>query len=181
MKLASTPKWAHKADLEASDAICNILRRTGIKSLHEVDRGVLTRELSPKWDLADSLPEGQGDSFVKDCLLRAREKGIGLNHFEEYLKAHHLEVDKHTAHRVLVSVEERLRFSMEEKYGHRQSEIRLAILEATGQILKDPSNLKQVISSFSDDESRSLQSTKFFQENEQIIAVPKEKTQSLER
>ena len=90
-------------------------------------------------------------------------------------------MDQHIAQRILSTIEERLNPSLEAQHGHKHSEVRSAILEATGQILKDPSYLKQVISSFSDDESRSFQSTKFFQENEQIVAVTKEKTQSLER
>lgn len=61
-----------KAGFDAADSVIEELQKVGVKSLRDLDRKLLTQELPPKWDLADSLPEGKSFGFLKDLVLRSR-------------------------------------------------------------------------------------------------------------
>ncbi|NGX62049.1 MAG: hypothetical protein K940chlam9_01542 [Chlamydiae bacterium] len=119
-----------KAGYEAADTICQLLRKVGIKSLHTVDKQLLVT-LPPKWDLADPLP--QKEQFIKDALLRASERGVGLPTFLSLLKAHSLGVDTQTALKALSHTEERLRPALSQD--HTPPEIRSHILKSATQTL----------------------------------------------
>ena len=106
-----------KAGIDASDSICHSLRKVGIKSLHEVDREILAKELPPKWDLADPLPQGKNATFIKDMLLRAHEKGVGLDVLVSHLNLHKVQVDIHIATAVHAQVEEKMRPTLEQQFG----------------------------------------------------------------
>lgn len=131
-----------KPRYEASDALCKELRKTGIKSLHEVDRGVLAKELPSKWDLADPLPQGKNGTFIKDMLLRAHEKGVGLNALISHLKTHSLNIDIGIASQALTQIEEKIGPALEQKFGAKNWEIKSAILAETLRLLKSPNQVK---------------------------------------
>jgi hypothetical protein len=132
-----------KAGFEASESICRELRKVGIKSLHEVDRGVLTQELPPKWDLADPLPQGKNTAFIKDMLLQAHEKAVGLHALMSYLKAKSLSMDVRIANQALSCIEEKMRATLEQRVGQRKWEINSILLEETLRMLKYPTQVKE--------------------------------------
>lgn len=134
-----------KAGYEASSKVCQELRKIGIKSLHEVNRETLINELPPKWDLADPLPQDKSEIFIKNALLRAHEKAVGLDVLISHLKARLHSFDINTAHTVLYNVEERMRSSLEEKHGQKSMEIRSALLDETVKILEDKRQLKEIL------------------------------------
>jgi Ti-type conjugative transfer relaxase TraA len=134
-----------KAGFEASESICRELRKIGIKSLHEVDRETLAKELPPKWDLADSLPQGKGETFIKDMILRSHEKALGLQALITYLTAYSISINTHIANEILSTIENRMRPSLEQKFGHKTWEVNSVILKETMQILKDPSCIRETL------------------------------------
>ncbi|NGX62431.1 MAG: hypothetical protein K940chlam9_01928, partial [Chlamydiae bacterium] len=135
-----------KAGYEAIESICQQLRKVGVKSLHALDQQILAPHLPPKWDLADPLP--QKESFIKDALLRASERGVGLPTFLSHLKAHSLEVDPSTALKILSHTEETLRPTLEKDHTH--PEIRSHILNSATQNLQDPHKLQELLTEISD-------------------------------
>lgn len=134
-----------KAGYEASNAVCHELRKIGIKSLQEVNREMLIKELPPKWDLADPLPHGKVEAFIKNAILRAQEKAVGLEALISHLKTQSSSFDINIAHNVLVHVEKKMRSSLEEKFGQKNAEIRSTLLDETIQILKDKRQLKEIL------------------------------------
>ncbi len=150
-----------KAGFEASETLCKELRKIGVKSLHEVDKSILAKELPPKWDLADPLPQDKPTSFIKDMILRAQNKAVGLEQLMAQLKANALQIDPKIAHEVLFTVEERLRCDLEKKFGQRHWEINSEILKETVQILKDPSQIKAVLNADSYQEKAAVTEFKY--------------------
>lgn len=135
-----------KAGYEASDSICSELRKTGVKSLHVVDKEVLSKEFPLKWDLADPLPEGKDERFVKDLLLSAKEKSIGLDHlFVGFRDGSSDLIDKLRINEVLWRVEERLRPALEKKHESKPLEIKHEIQQETMKILNDQKNVEKQI------------------------------------
>lgn len=132
-----------KAGFEASNAICKELRRVGIKFLHEVSRTLLAQELPPKWDLADPLPHPLGEKFIKDAILRANERGVGLNTLMGHLKGNGLQVNPITAHQVLIHVEEKLRPTLEQT---NERNVQSLLLKSTLEILRDQNQIKAILS-----------------------------------
>ena len=170
-----------KAGYEASDALCKELRKTGIKSLHEVNRSTLAQELPPKWDLADPLPQGKGEGFIKDMILRAQEKAVGLNVLASHLKSNSIQTDLNVANKVLSHVEETMRPSLEQKFSLK-NEIRTALLAETTLILKDAHRLKGLLgkSNFSKG-IRKENDLNLHEIENRDIAVDKSKEKALER
>ena len=123
-----------KAGFEASNTICRELRKVGTKSLHEVDKSILVKELPPKWDLADPLPPGKESTFIKEMILRAQEKAVGLASLLTHLKAHSVHVDVQTAHQALSHIEEKIRPTLEQN--QKSWEIKSTILDQTLSKLK---------------------------------------------
>src|SRR5262249_50239439 len=105
------------AGFKASEDICSILRQVGVKSLEVVHTDILARELPLKWDLADPLPVGKNESFIRDMILRAQQKAVNPNHFFTMLGLGKelSAIDRLQAREVLWRVEERLRPLLEEK------------------------------------------------------------------
>ena len=120
-----------------------------------------------------TTPENER-GFIKDVLLRAREKGVGLNVLMSHLKANSLQPDIRVAHEVLFKVEETMRSSLEQKFGLKNIEIRSALLEQTVQILKDTARLKGFL------DPRTIRANEYMNLHERenngiIIDKPKEK------
>ena len=105
------------AGFKAAEDICSTLRKVGVKSLEVVDKNILANELPAKWDLADPLPQGKGQQFIRDTLLRTNEKMVNSDQFlltidpDRKLSA----IDRLQAQDVLRNVEERVRPSLEKK------------------------------------------------------------------
>lgn len=104
-----------EAGYRASSEIACCLRRVGIKSLKIVNEKMLAKEFSRKWDIADPLPEGRGESFLRDCILRADKKAVGLDRIrsELQIRGHVDEIDVRRFNEVLWRIEDRLRPSLE--------------------------------------------------------------------
>lgn len=101
----------------------------GISTLREVDKELLAKHFPPKWDLADPLPHGKKDSFIKDMILLSHEKAVGLKALISYLKANALNVDVTVANQILSQLEEKLRPTLEQKFGEKNREVKSKILE----------------------------------------------------
>lgn len=98
---------------------------------------MLAKELPPKWDLADPLPEGKGERFVKDAILRASEKAVGMDALQAFIKALSKPIDLGFAQAVLWRVEEKMRLGLEEKYAGKRSELTRVLLDETIRTLQD--------------------------------------------
>lgn len=106
-----------QAGYKAAEELCSLLRQVGVSSLQLVDKNLLAKELPEKWDLADPLPEGKNEQFLKDMLLRAKEKSTHVDQFLLSLNPtkKFSAIEKHHANEILWRVEERLRPDLELK------------------------------------------------------------------
>lgn len=122
-----------KAGFQAGNNVCNELRRVGVKSLQLVDSSALQKRFPEKWDLADPLPEGIDEIFVKKLLLSAQHKAIDPEQLLSRLgKKTKDSLEKAKANEVLWRVEERLREGLEKKFGDQFWKIKDEVLkEAT--------------------------------------------------
>jgi DNA primase len=77
---------------KASETLCSELRKVGVLSLKVVNKEILQKVFPEKWDLADPLPEGKSEQLIKDLLLEAPEKTVGLKNFITNFENH----DSHT-------------------------------------------------------------------------------------
>jgi hypothetical protein len=95
--------------------------------------------------LADPLPQGKALSFIKDLLLRAPNKAVGLHLLITQLEANSLQIDMHVANAVLSGVEGKLRSDLEEKFGQKHWEINSEILKETILVLRDPNRTREML------------------------------------
>lgn len=116
-----------QAGFKAGDQIVSELRKVGISSLKMVDREVLTKEFPQKWDLADPMPATK--ISIKDMLLQAQEKAIGLKKVNGSL------MEKLKTYEVLWRVEERLRPNLEKEHGNRIWDINQAVWKEVNAIV----------------------------------------------
>lgn len=120
------------AGFKAAAVIGQCLRKVGVNSLKIVNQDNL-KDLPQKWDLADPLPENKSPSFIKDTLLRAESKAIGIDRIEAMAKQHGLTF-KHL-NEIVSGVDERIRADLEKQHGSKTWEIEAAIItEATKQL-----------------------------------------------
>lgn len=122
---------------KASDTICAELRRLGVSSLKAVDKDILQKEFPEKWDLADPLPDNKSPGVIKDLLLNAEEKGIGINHLLSAMYAgknlSNAEILK--AQEILWRVDNRLRATLEAEFKGKSWEVRDRIIRESSLIL----------------------------------------------
>ena len=135
-----------QAGFKAADDLCSQLRKVGAKSIHVVDKDLLSNVLPEKWDLADDLPEKLGSKFISDALLTSISKKAELNSLilmrgvdlkknpEEWFKSNE----------VLARVEERMRPDLELKYQGNAQKINAEILGEAAKIFYDYQNQKIV-------------------------------------
>lgn len=117
---------------KAAYDIGDSLRRVGVNSLKIVDKDVL-KEFPPKWDIADSLPEGKGSKFIENTILRAENKAIGVDRLS--LLAGQYNVPLNVINDIVADVDKNTRKNLEEKNGLKTWETDAAILIETTRIL----------------------------------------------
>ncbi len=122
-----------RAGYKASNSIIRGLRNHFPKSIKVVDSEILQSKLPEKWDLADPLPKGLDQSFIKDNLRNAQEKIVPLDFV---MKSMNVPKDKKEAAlfkgvvgEILLKVEDRLKDSLKTKYGNRTWEARGSIVK----------------------------------------------------
>ena len=127
-----------RAGFQAGDNICQELRKVGVKSLQIVDPAALQRHFPEKWDLADPLPSGVDDKLVKKLLLSAQHKAIDPQQLLNRLGSKEAKnpLEKAKANEILWRVDERLRASLEKRYGDQFWKINDEILKEAAGILK---------------------------------------------
>ncbi len=118
---------------KAADSISADLRRIGVNSLKVVNKQALQKTFPEKWDLADALPQGKKEQDIRDLILSAEDKAIGLGTVLSG-KPHSLK-ELLQAREVLWRVDERLRAQLESKHGGKTWEIQNAIATETSSIL----------------------------------------------
>lgn len=67
-----------KAGFKAANDLVLELRKQGVNSLKVVDPIILQKSFPEKWDLADEFPNGVKAHYLKDLMLRAHDKTLGL-------------------------------------------------------------------------------------------------------
>lgn len=137
------------AGFTAATAICSELRKVGVKSLHVVDPDVLAKNFPPKWDLADPLPQDKKETFIRDLLLNAKEKGISAEQLPFISKGDqtHQIIERLQVQEVLWRVEERLRPELEVKLKNKPLEIKQTIIQETFNIWKSKEELAKQLKS----------------------------------
>ena len=128
------------AGFKAASEISNSLRQVGVKSLKVVPQEAL-KDLPPKWDLADPLPQNKALSFVNDCLLRAESKAVGVERLVKLAEQHGKTISQ--INEVVSSVDNQLRSDLEKKHGSKTWEIEDAILKEASKLLKEDTHSSQ--------------------------------------
>lgn len=126
-----------EAGFKAANTLINQLRKVGVSSLSVVDKEDLIKFFPEKWDLADPYPLIKGVKNANDMILIAKEKSIGIDKLEMFVKSkvEGILEEKMHAQELLWRVEERCWNFLEEKYGSRIWEIKQAILEEVHSLL----------------------------------------------
>ncbi len=119
------------AGFKAAADICGCLRQTGVKSLKQVSNDAL-KDFPLKWDLADTLPADKSANFVRDILLRADSKAIGIDRLEAVAAQHGMTFNQ--LNEIVVDVDKRLRSDLEQRHGSKVWEIDSAILKEVSQL-----------------------------------------------
>ncbi len=136
-----------KAGFKAADDVCVELRKVGVTSIGVVDKKTLSESFPQKWDLADPLPEGKSQQHIRDLMLNGQGQAVSLDSVVALLGIHEkLEqrfVDKLMINEILWRTDERLRPSLEEKFGSKDWEIKNAIKNETVAILSGRGRVKE--------------------------------------
>ena len=137
-----------EAGFKAANEISSELRKVGVKSLGVVSKDILTKEFPAKWDLADPQPSHQPKHLIKDLILMANDKAVGLHELMKELRTSgkveekDLLATKLEAKEVLWRVEERMRPELEERLSGKRWEIHQEILKETLKILNGKASIE---------------------------------------
>lgn len=119
-----------QAGYKASSDICEQLRKVGVLSLKEVDAS----KLPEKWDIADPVPENLGKNFLKDSILRAQSKAVGLERLIPLQKETH--IDLKTLNSITADIDSKFRPELEQKLGGKSWEIEREIMSEVRSFIK---------------------------------------------
>jgi Ti-type conjugative transfer relaxase TraA len=122
---------------KACDQICSELKRLGVNSLKVVDTNILQKNFPEKWDLADPLPKNVSQTILKDLLMNAQDKAVGLNVLLNslYTDKKLTKVEMLKAQEILWRVDSKLRVSLENEYKGKSWEIQNKIVERASILL----------------------------------------------
>ncbi|WP_079989434.1 AAA family ATPase, partial [Candidatus Protochlamydia phocaeensis] len=132
-----------EAGFKASKDLCRELRKVGIKSLSVVNQQELIKSFPQKWDLADSLPANKKVQDLKDLIIMAHEKTIGIDGISSLCTIN--DISKIETKEILWRIEERLWPTLEEKYGGRIWETKQEIINEVSRLSSQQVHLKQTI------------------------------------
>lgn len=138
-----------EAGYKAANDICKELRKIGAKSVSVVDERILSKEFPEKWDLADPLPSEKPYLSIKDLLLTAQEKSVGVSQFfSDYesvfkSKTNDSLTQKFRINDILHRVDERLRYSLTEKHGSKTWKIREEIYREVATIFNKKEDIEK--------------------------------------
>ncbi len=117
---------------QAAEKVCQELRKVGVESLQLVNPLELKKHFPQKWDLADAMPTEISDHFPKKLLATALHKGINPEHALLRLSLNPKDPSQRMqVNEILWRVDERLRPSLEQKYGDHSWKIQDEILKET--------------------------------------------------
>jgi Domain of unknown function (DUF6371) len=116
---------------KASEEISACLRNVGVASLKVVSRELL-KELPEKWDIADPLPPNTDVHFIRNSILRAESRAVGLEHLTKYQNTG---LSLRDVNEVLARVDTRLRSGLENEFGTRTWLVEEKILSSVEHIL----------------------------------------------
>ena len=135
------------AGFKAAGELCVSLRKVGVGSLKVVGEKML-QEFPKKWDIADPLPQGKDNDYLKNCILRAEEKAVGLDKLSPLLtilgKDGSDRIQLERLNEILWRVEERLRPGLEKEFGSKTWEIEKEILKEVSHILKKEPSIEEI-------------------------------------
>jgi hypothetical protein len=141
----------------AGEQVCSELRKVGVSSLHLVNFDALKKQFPEKWDLADSLPEGMSEQLPKKLIAKAVLKcinpeqailGLGLNPKDPFVRQR--------INEILWRVDDRMRPTLEEKYGGQSWKIQDEILKETQKLYLGMGKQKDVMKDKFDLDSKAL-------------------------
>jgi hypothetical protein len=138
-----------KAGLQAADDVCSELKKIGVSSLKVVESKMLRQHFPEKWDLADALPSAVSKDSLLKMIDTAVEKGINpervLSRVSGTYKDSALNLLR--ANEILWRVDERMRVSLEEKFGKQSKNIEETIINETAKILLMKEGVEKSLSS----------------------------------